>query len=760
MGRKFIYILVSVSLFLFGCYSKEEADFGQNGLVLDFSLQDNVATRAEDITFESRVTHLDVFFFNSSGDKIHYERILADGSPAGEKSVAGITLATLQGAGTVKVYVVANSTLPTTTLETVTTVENLKGQKETTTYINLTGYTGFEYDLPQTFLMTGLATEEDDTNLPNETNYQGINFSSVETTENYKIKVRLVRAAAKVEMHFKKKPDSGHIFAFGMPKKDASADFTPAELENIAINSIGSNYSYIHNSYYIRNLRYVTPFWGEATDSDKRKTSTITNSGYMVPNKTNEVDEVKVTAYIYSYSWGGKDISESVFEKAPFLIVNLPAIIYKDNSKATGAYLERNYYEIPFRTAKDGEKFKLERNHFYKITAIVDAPGAQTSMEPVKLDPIYYEAYPWNEKVVDIGGEVADVSYLNLNTYAIEMHNSTTNSEIKFASSSPISNVELVRAYYLNKAGKEITNTNPTASATPNVLNGTITVNSVYPPSVDNVIMYMTFRVTNKDGKQTTFTVTQYPTVYIQGILGAFSYRTDFNNTDLLRRGSDDRWDNKNYVAATWSNNKWSLAADYNTYTTFNSKEAGNNPDANGNVDMKYYYWTYSSWRGWSIAYKTNLAHKLNPRMYHITITTTSEDYKLGRPKLDSNGYTDNSDANNQMVSPSFMIASGLGATQAMTAAEAAKTHCKEYAETYYDSNGTLVRLEDWRLPTTAEIKIIANYQQNSVAMDVLLTGNKYWSASGTAVETGVAGDTGDPKVRCVRDVYTASPAK
>ena len=760
MAKYYIYIIFSLAFLLCSCLNKEEVPNTDN-LVLNFSLQDNIAvkgTKADDaVTFENRVTHLDVFFFDgTNNNKIHYQRINADGNPSGEKIIDGITLAELKEIGSVKIYIAANSKLSVAQMENVDNIGELKTLKEETTYINLTGYTGFEEEMPQCFLMTGLGTS-DSSQLPVEETYSGIDFSGIDPTESKNIFVRLVRAAAKVEMHFKLNDESNFIYAFGKPKKNAETEYTENELKDISL-PVTQEYSYIHNSYYIRNLRYITPFWGEATQ-DKRKTNPITNSGYMVP--LNE-KEIKVTAYIYSYSWGGTDASSSVFEEAPFLIVNLPAVLYKDGGKTKGEYLERNYYEIPFRTKiEDGDdKFRLRRNNFYKITAKVDAPGAQTSMEPVQLTPIIYEVYPWNMYTVNVGGETNDVSYLSLSKEAIEMHNTTTNSEIKFASSHPITKVELVRAYYINKAGKEIDNKSnknikPTAEATTDALNGTITVTSEKIQGIDNVIMYMTFKVTNSNGLSKTFTVKQYPDVYIQGILGSFSYRTDFKADFLGVTGTGNN--NNGYTCATWDNGNWKLGSTSN-YTTFNSKKAGDSFDNNGHAAMRYYYWSYSSWRNeWQLNYRSNLQHNLNPRMYQITITSTSETYKIGRPLTDGDGYTVPTEENNQLVSPSFMIASGLGATQAMTA-EAAKSHCNLYAEAYYDSNNNLVRLEDWRLPTEAEIKIINQYQNNSVAMDVLLTGNQYWCATGTAITIVGSTDSGDPKVRCVRDVYT--PAK
>ena len=47
--------------------------------------------------------------------------------------------------------------------------------------------------------------------------------------------------------------------------------------------------------------------------------------------------------------------------------------------------------------------------------------------------------------------------------------------------------------------------------------------------------------------------------------------------------------------------------------------------------------------------------------MYHIRITATSDKYNIGHPRIDDNGYTEMSDDNAQLVSPSFVIASRLG---------------------------------------------------------------------------------------------------
>ena len=154
-----------------------------------------------------------------------------------------------------------------------------------------------------------------------------------------------------------------------------------------------------------------------------------------------------------------------------------------------------------------------------------------------------------------------------------------------------------------------------------------------------------------------------------------------------------------------------------------------------------------------------------NNQMYHVVITSTSEDYQLGRPIMDEEDKEivdpDNLD-NDNLVSPSFMIASQLGNMNAGGDLETANYHCKNYVEvtnvTFKGEtpNYTDQKIyDDWRLPTEAELMIIAKFQgvQNS-AVDVVLVSNNYWGIDGNTgnIQVRTDGDTGT-RVRCVRDV-------
>ena len=146
-----------------------------------------------------------------------------------------------------------------------------------------------------------------------------------------------------------------------------------------------------------------------------------------------------------------------------------------------------------------------------------------------------------------------------------------------------------------------------------------------------------------------------------------------------------------------------------------------------------------------------------NHRMYTIRTTTVSADYNLGYPTLTDEGVTENTMSNANMVSPQIAVASQLGETfyQSIITLAAnynykvpvvgkfyqfAVEHCREYVETSYkDENGNhkwdegeeVTHYKDWRLPTKAEIDLIIKLQDESRAMDKLLTGQYYFCAAG-----------------------------
>lgn len=254
--------------------------------------------------------------------------------------------------------------------------------------------------------------------------------------------------------------------------------------------------------------------------------------------------------------------------------------------------------------------------------------------------------------------------------------------------------------------------------------------------SHSNAIRYLVFEVYNETGQKATFTVAQYPILYITNEMGWYSYRSDFGGTTYESNGNPNRnW-------CEWSNGNWS----YGYNNSYQSKFFQSKVYDSTNNEIDYYY------------NKTNFDYGSlnNPRMYHVHVTATSSKYTVGKPRLDSNGYTESSLENSKLVSPSFMIASQLGATTSPTGGvNQAKRHCEQYIEV--TKNGKIY--DDWRLPTAAEIEIIASHQDASDAMATVMTGWAYYCSynviDGEVVYYQTTGKSISNKaVRCIRDAY------
>lgn len=258
--------------------------------------------------------------------------------------------------------------------------------------------------------------------------------------------------------------------------------------------------------------------------------------------------------------------------------------------------------------------------------------------------------------------------------------------------------------------------------------------------SHNNAIRYMEFKVTNQEGDTAYFTVHQYPTIYISNRRGAYSYRSDFNGTNYETEG--DR------AGANWDNGRWDYGRTSSGSYFFGSKVA---LGSEGNYTINYAYWDDGE------IVTPEIGTLNNPRMYHVHVTATSSTYIVARPRLDANGYTESSADNTKLVSPSFMIASQLGATLSPDGGvNQAKSHCEQYIEVGVDGQV----YDDWRLPTAAEIDIIIQHQDISDAMAVVLSGSAYYCAyntdrNGNVIYTKATGKSGTQNaVRCIRDVY------
>lgn len=265
-------------------------------------------------------------------------------------------------------------------------------------------------------------------------------------------------------------------------------------------------------------------------------------------------------------------------------------------------------------------------------------------------------------------------------------------------------------------------------------------INNGTNDSHSNAIRYLKFEVQNSTGQTAQFTVAQYPTLYITNEHGHYSYRSDFGGTTYYNQGANG------YNACDWNNNSrtWSYARVTRDSSGYLFRSKFYNQDEG---DIDYYYWSNGRRGDYEAGDLTN------PRMYHVHVTSTSARYIVSRPRLDADGYTESSEDNSKLVSPSFMIASQLGATQSPSSVLEAKSHCAQYVEVKED--GT--EYSDWRLPTAAEVEIIIQHQYVSDAMAEVMSGMRYWCAytsDGNNYVSNPGGTGTNTAVRCVRDSY------
>ncbi len=784
-----IILMFVLPLMVVSCATEFEDDTilsGDNGYITLNLNVPGVGTRGEvaDNEYESYLSHIDVVIYeylNGAYTPFHYQRIDVSNTPYGRVTIAK-TKRDFKESVPYRFYVIANSSLNSSDYHdnsgNIISRDAFLRLEQTDEYIHLSGIefgvSGSIY--PQMFLMDGVAYMAD-----KEPQTAGnIVINKPGTEEDVTIKVTLRRAAAKVQI-----------------------SITPGENVTLTKGLLA-----LSNGYMVRNMPIRTRI-AAAGEYPTRKpywqSSTISQTPYfeVIPMEDGEGNitnyQLKITLYCYSHTWNKDD----AFEEGTTVVLMLP-MIYQ------GVEYRNNYYQISFSKregADDNDSYHLiKRNTFYDLRINLNAPGAEDFNEPEEIENITYFTAPWEKMDFEVSGE-STVQYLKVNKEKIYMYNvADDNSTLYFSSSSPVT-VQLVSgsAYYYNKYNQKMTlstneQKNIYASTESEATSGNISVHSDIP--TNNTIRYFQLQVTNEEGLSEIVNVEQYPLIYITNNLPWYSYRDDYYH----RTTGGHKW-NGNVATSTTSGDQpttYEYAGDHivSIYTIDNvdvdtktvkytyssaapssnhgwtcSKVRGNKQNNSENYAIQYYYFEYRS-RKWTKK-ETNCENH-NVRNYHVRMMASSKDYTLARPALDEYGYTAGDEENSKLVSPSFVIASRLGAVLSTYSNLSSMSndkkliafadHCKNYVEVddVNDDKKAPVKVYDnWRLPTEAELKIIMEIQgtsgQNADAIDFLLNGGYYMSASGPVYNhknndgtdelpnpmnaSGVA-------IRCVRDAF------
>ncbi len=345
--KKFTFIILSL-LTLIACTQKEEETILPDGYIITFSLLNSTGNETKRINNraqgdenynESRIDHMDIFFFDADGNCIYYPS-----SPQIQETNLNIIVSIPEDTANtifnnnIKLYILTNSNIPREELagKTFSAVQEL-------IHYNTKTFNPSDNTIQNSFLMDGLL----DINIPS---------SSV----NHLGTITLKRAASKIAIRI----------------TDATVNgYTPLEAS-----------IQMHN-YLDKTVTgsEASPYLPEINDY---KHSAFRN--IWIPNSGTSSFET-IPFYSYTNDWEFDSSRESY--------VLLAVTWLKDGESAP----QKHYYRIPFnyRSASSNHQHRLHRNYIYEFDVIVNRLGGTTPEETVELNP-NFRIKDWTTKDIEI----------------------------------------------------------------------------------------------------------------------------------------------------------------------------------------------------------------------------------------------------------------------------------------------------------------------------------------------------------------------
>lgn len=790
--KKYIYYIFSLLfLIISACTGMEEFDEtipGDDAVIFSLRTTAGVVTRSEDTSVEEKMAKIDVFFVTEGGAVYYHEQVLNEESDPVYKQ-GEFTLIKRRSEFTENakyyVYVIANAKADISNVQSLDALQALTQEDDD---LHLSGLVD---GAPSLFLMDGFANI---TGAQSASPVAVVINDGVAQNKTYLTGV-LRRAAAKIILNITQGDNvefKERIPTEGVLLGEALYSFYQLPVSTLVLTPDGSSW---HNSTKV------------TTDDQRINNKTFTWT--YVDGKPH----IQIIGYAYANDWGDTEIT-----KETSMLLNIPMLWDHDNDDSTDPESRPNsWFKVPL-----SKENKFDRNTCYQINIKINAVGAQDKSSVIELQDIEYVTQDWITHTVTVGQNDSNPKYLMLNTDLVQIYNENVDAtSLTFSSSSYIKSITLKdvykqnsdgsftketdnhKAYYINKfgvtteLGSSIVST-ISAVAEPGKLNGGITITSPINGSDEskdthyNTIRYLEFEVENMTGQKATFRVMQYPVIYVTNQQGYYSYRDDFNSHYKYKgdgyvriklrssRNNNFAWDggyDYNGTAGTGNGNNWQRYF-------WQSKVVSSYNSTTGKSTTSFYSWGNTN--GAMATIGGNCETDANARMYHVRVMATSPEYTVGIPKLDAEGYTLSSEDNAKLVSPSFMIASRLGAIYSTYGGlqeiddeedsdkdgvpdrrEIFNEHCKNYVEVYFedadgdhtwDQGEREVHYDDWRLPTEAEIQIIISLQgtatESAPAIDYLLNGRYYMSASGPVYNSKANQSGNESAIRCIRDAY------
>ena len=428
---------------------------------------------------------------------------------------------------------------------------------------------------------------------------------------------------------------------------------------------------------------------------------------------------------------------------APYLLLSMPWR-HRTTDSDPAAY-DRYFtcwYAVPFNTITG----HLERNVWYKVSLSVSILGSGDPDSPTLITPSYM-ILPWGNETVKTNAELLRYRYLMVdkNEYTMNNVNSLT---IPYYTSHPVTvtSSSMTRTVLKPSSGYqpyEQTVSSSSYTLVPNSDNSGLvfTHNLVndYSSDYDVTAYSLTFTIQHSDDASFTETITvvQYPALYVVAEL----------NSDCANPAAS------NGISASGNNTHHGylyINGKQQTSSNLSWDKVTSNP---GNKDPYRYVVTISSLPSDS-DYIIG-----DPRTEDISIpeldsgrwskeSWTSANDMNGSSRQISYYYPTDTDGNrvNNMIAPSFRIASSYGATSSMSY-DNAKKRCASYQEDGYPAGR-------WRIPTKAEIEYMVMLAEDGKIPILLSTDSYYWGSNNTAYRANGGTSTSKSFVRCVYDEW------
>jgi hypothetical protein len=415
---------------------------------------------------------------------------------------------------------------------------------------------------------------------------------------------------------------------------------------------------------------------------------------------------------------------------APYLLLSMPwRHRTADSDPAAYDRYFTCWYAVPFNTITG----HLERNAWYKVSLSVSILGSGDPDSPTLITPSYM-ILPWGNETVKTNAELLRYRYLMVdkNEYTMNNVNSLT---IPYYTSHPVTvtSSSMTRTVLKPSSGYqpyEQTVSSSSYTLVPNSDNSGLvfTHNLVndYSSDYDVTAYSLTFTIQHSDDASFTETITvvQYPALYVVA-----SLNSDCSSPDKGTSG------NNNHHGYVYLNGSQSTGSGWNYVS--NLRNAGNK----------------------------------DPYMYVVTVSSlpTGSSYIIGDPRTEDTDnfynfsraawlygsnhrltyyYSADTDGDrvNNMIAPSFRIASSYGVTTNMSYSDA-KKRCASYQEDGYPAGR-------WRIPTKAEIEYMVMLAEDGKIPILLSTDSYYWGSNNTAYRANGGTSTSNSFVRCVYDEW------